>query len=146
MGTLFSNTKNPKRNLIIFLAVLILIAVSIPVSKRKAKINETKRLPFTNTKLENVNDGIYSSETQTTFMFLNLEVTVSDKKIQNIKINDLKGFPDDKAESIIKEMIEKNKTSIELKKGQELETIVFISCVDSALKKGLQEDFSNDEN
>lgn len=124
--------------------IIIIICIFMSIfayfnSRNKKQINEAKRLPFTNTSLENVSDGIYEGKTYTSFMHLVLNVTVKDHKLDTINIIENKGSKGQKANKIIEKMIEENKVVIPLIKGDELATLVFISCVDSAIKKGVAE-------
>lgn len=125
----------PKILLIVFCIVLFI--VSYFIRQKKNHINEAKKLPFSNTNIELVEDGTYENSTITTFMHLTLQVTVQDKKIKNINVIENEGAHGKKEKQIIENMISNNKVVTPLVDGDELGNLVFISCVDGALKKGV---------
>ena len=128
-----------KKNTIFFLIVFcgILLFISFLQNKQKQNLEEAKKLPFYNTKLEEVSDGTFSGKTTTSFMHLQLDVTVKNHSITDIKIIENKGSYGQKSAQIIQSMIKENKTVVPLIKGDETGSLVFISCVDDALQKGL---------
>lgn len=121
--------------LIVFCGVLLI--TSFFIQQKKRHINEAKKLPFSNTNLELVDDGTYENTTNTSFMRLSLAVTVKDHKFTEIKIIENKGSRGKKADEIIANIIESNKVINSLVDGDEIGNLVFISCVDGALKKGI---------
>lgn len=120
--------------------IVVLMFFSYKLKNERSQIEESKKLPFYNVKVEDVQDGTYISSTKTSFLHLKLSVTVKDKKITNINILEKKGSKGKKVDSIINKMIEQNKTTVSAIEKEELASFVFISCVDSALKQGLPQD------
>ena len=101
--------KRSTYNTIIIIICIFMMIFAYFNSRNKKQINEAKRLPFTNTSLENVSDGIYEGKTFTSFMHLVLNVTVKDHKLTKIDIIENKGSKGQKANKIIEKMIEENK-------------------------------------
>ena len=130
--------KKPNKKLIFvrflcYFAVIFVMLCSFLILRHKNQVLETKNLPFYNVSLDSVDDGVYYGKTYTSFMHLQLEVTVKDHQLTNIKVIENKGSQGQKAEAILQEMILKNKTVVPAIKGDELASLVFISCVDTAL-------------
>lgn len=133
------NTAELIKIFLICLCVVLFIA-SFFIQQKKRHINEAKKLPFTNTNLELVEDGTYENSTFTSFMHLSLEVTVKNHQLFQIKVIENKGSQGKKAGEIIAAMIENNKVVNSLVEGDEIGNLVFISCVDGALRKGIKKE------
>ena len=71
-------------------------------------------------------------------MHVQLSVTVQNHTITDIKIIENKGSYGQKAKQIVQSMLEENKTVVPLIKGDEIGSLVFISCADNALQNGLE--------
>lgn len=114
-------------------AILFLMFGAYLISKQKSRTTEATHLPFYNVKLEDVEDGIYHNRTETSFMFVEVEVTVENHQFKDIKIIESEGVDCESAKPIVQEMIKQNKTVVKAIKGAELGSLVYISCVDGAL-------------
>lgn len=136
-------SKITNSKLLAYFAIVFILFCGYLIMRRKNQISEAKNLTFYNITLEQVQDGTYYGKTYTSFMHLQLEVTVKDHKLENIKIVENKGSQGAKVEPIIQEMISQNTTIVPAIKGEELASLVFISCVDSALTQGVP-DFQKD--
>lgn len=123
-------------NIIVIVAGIIILLASFLVQRKKIDFRTACKLPFYNTELETVQDGTYKNKTYTKFMHVQLEVTVKDHKIQKINILENKGSYGQKVEPIIQDMISENTAVVTAIKGEEIASLVFISCVDGALQKG----------
>ena len=120
-----------------YFSVVFVMFCSYLIVRHKNQVLEAKNLPFYNTPLESVEDGIYSAKTYTKFLHLQLEVTVQNHQLQVIKVIENKGSQGQKVEPILQEMIKQNKVIVPAIKGEELASLVFISCVDSALHSAI---------
>ena len=123
--------------LLMYFSVVFVMFCSYLIVRHKNQVLEAKNLPFYNTPLESVDDGIYSAKTYTKFLHLQLEVTVQNHQLQDIKVIENKGSQGQKVEPILQEMIKQNKVIVPAIKGEELASLVFISCVDSALHSAI---------
>lgn len=131
-----SKVKLPTAKLLMYFAVVFVMFCSYLIVRHKNQVLEAKNLPFYNTSLEAVDDGTYYGKTYTKFLHVQLEVTVQNHQLQNIKVLENKGSQGQKVEPILQEMIKQNKVVVPAIKGEELASLVFISCVDSALHSG----------
>ena len=122
-----------------YFAVVFVMFCSYLIVRHKNQVLEAKNLPFYNTSLEAVDDGTYYGKTYTKFLHVQLEVTVQNHQLQNIKVLENKGSQGQKVEPIIQEMIKQNKVVVPAIKGEELASLVFISCVDTALHSGVRQ-------
>lgn len=124
---------------ILMLAVCILLIIaSVFIKKKRNNLNEAKNLPFFNTQLETVKDGVYENSTYTSFLHVKLTVTVQNHIIKDITILENKGSYGQKVSPITDKMIEQNKVVVPLIEKEEIASLVFISCVDGALHKGIE--------
>lgn len=132
---------------IVMIAIcVVLLAVSYSQRKTRGQIEEAKQLPFFNTKLENVADGTYTGKTVSSFLTVQLEVTVKNHQIQDIQILEKKGSKGKKVDPIIHSMIQNNNSVVPAIDGEELASLVFISCCDDALRKGTPDYVAPEEN
>lgn len=127
--------KNDNKMLFIGMAVVLMLLgfVSVKNKTKRNQLEEIKKLPFHNVSIESVEDGVYKGETATSFLYVVLSVEVENHQLKNIQIEKMNGKKIENLEAITKRMIEENKIKIEAKRGQEMETFVLMSCVDSAL-------------
>ena len=130
--------KKPNKKLIFvhllcYIAVAFVMLCSFLIVRHKNQVLETKNLPFYNTSIDSVADGVYYGKTYTSYMHLQLEVTVKDHQLTNIRVIENKGSRGQKAEAILQDMIIKNKIVVPAIEGDELGSLVFITCVDTAL-------------
>lgn len=139
--------KRSTYNVIIISCCALMMIFSFFISRKKNTLKEAKKLPFYNTQLENVADGIYEQTTNTSFMHLTLDVTVKDHKLTKIDIVKNEGSAGKKVEEITEKMIAENKVIVDLINGEEVASLVFLSCVDGAISQGVidngQVDLSN---
>lgn len=125
-----------KQDLTKYLSLIALIFImfcAYTVNSRRSKMNEVARLPFYNIQLQNVKDGIYEGKTYTTFAHVQLKVKIQNHKIVDIETIECEGQEVGKAAGVLQEMVEKNTIVVQAKKGREIGTMIFISCVDNAL-------------
>ena len=80
-----------------------------------------------------VEDGEYEGQTYTSFLHLKLKVTVENHQLKNIEVLENDGLDGETAKPIIEEMIKQNKIVVPAIKGAELGSLVYISCVSTAL-------------
>lgn len=113
-------------------AVFMMIGI-YAVNKYKAKITEASKLPFHKVSLADTADGTYQGKTYLSYAHLQLEVTVENHNLKDIKILECDGLEVVKAKSVPQKMIQQNSIVVPAAKGEELGTMIFISCVDSAL-------------
>lgn len=121
-------------------AIIVLLFCSYLVAQRKWRFKEVSSLPFYNTNLETVEDGVYHNRTETSFLHLELEVTVENHKIVKIDVLDNDGIDGEKARPILDKMIAENKVVVSGIKGADLGSVQYISCVDCALHGGAKKE------
>lgn len=132
--------KKDYSNLAKILAVIALITIMLGgyiLNRRKSHVNEATKLPYYNVTLEQVPDGTFSARTKTSFLHIELTVTVQDHQIKDIKIIESEGIDSQTAKPILEKIKQENKTAVQAIKGAELGSLVYLSCVDSALYKAI---------
>lgn len=133
------NLKN-SQNYLAILAVLVILVGSFNIQHKKKQVTEASSLPFYNVSLMQVQDGTYIGKTQTSFLQLELAVSIKNHQLQKIETIEKKGSKSNKAEKILQTMVQENKIVVPAVKGEELACMVYISCVDSALKNGIKDE------
>lgn len=147
-----TNSSKPKRKvqkLSTTSTVLLFVCVAlmfIMYQQRKTRNNyrEASALPFHEISLADVKDGTYRQKTDTSFMHLTLDVTVKNHKLVKIDILENRGSVGQNIKRLADMMIEKNQVVMAALDGEELASIVFISCVDSAIAQGVESKDSKD--
>ena len=114
-------------------ALVCLMAGGYPIARRKMRFREAASLPFYKIELSQINDGTYEGKTYTSFLHLQLNVTVEDHKLKSIDVLENEGIDAETARPIIQKMIEQNAVVVPAVKGAELGSLVYISCVSCAL-------------
>ena len=124
------------------LIIICIILTFIMYMQRRTRhyYKQAAKLPFYNVQVQDVSDGTYRGKIYTSFMHLQLDVSVQDKKLTKIEIIENEGAYGKKVAPIIDQMIAQNTSVVPAVKGEELASIVFIACLDDALFKGLPPD------
>ncbi|MCR5188655.1 MAG: hypothetical protein K6C97_06940 [Treponema sp.] len=117
-------------------ALLLLMAGGWLIARRKAQITEASKLPFYNVQISELADGQYFGKTYTSFLHLQLKVTIENHAIKDIEVIESEGIDSETAKPILQDMIAQNKVVVKAIKGAELGSLVYISCVDGALYNG----------
>ena len=134
----------------IFLGVICIILLIILFMQRNTRqqLKEVSNLPFHEVNIEQVKDGTYESSTYSSFLKVAAKVTVENHKITKIDILDQKGALEGELEGYAKEMIDSNTCEIPFgaKNNIQFTKLVFISCINTALYKGVLVDDKTSEN
>lgn len=115
------------------LALICLMAGGYLISRKKARLKEASSLPFYKIEMSQIEDGTYEGQTQTTFLHLKLNVTVKNHQLKKIDVLENDGIDGETARPILDKMIEQNEIVVPAIKGAELGSLVYISCVSTAL-------------
>ena len=128
------------------LIVICIILTLIMYFQRRTRnyYKQAAKLPFYNIQVEDVLDGTYRGKVYTTFMHVQLDVTVENKRLTRIDIIENEGAYGKKVAPILDEMIAENSSVVPAVQKEELASIVFVACVDDALRKGVL-GFQSDE-
>ena len=129
--------------LIVICVILSLIMYS--QHRTRSHYKQAAKLPFYNIQVEDVLDGTYRGKVYTTFMHVQLDVTVAGGRLTKIEIIENEGAYGKKVAPILDEMIAQNASVVPAVKKEELASIVFVACVDDALRKGIPGYQSDDE-
>ena len=128
------------------LIVICVVLTFVMYMQRRTRnyYRQAAKLPFYNVQPADVEDGTYRGKIYTNFLHVQLDVTVRDHKLTKIEIVENEGAYGKKVAPIIDEMIAQNSSVVQAVQGEELASIVFVACVDDALRKGTQ-DYEADE-
>lgn len=127
--------------LLLFLCFILMFVMYMQKRERK-QYKEVQSLPFYNTPVNTVADGTYPGKVYASFMHLQLKVTVKNHQITEIEIVENVGSKGKNVQPIIDRIIESNSAVVPAIEGEELASLVFISCVDDALRKGVPQNAS----
>ena len=119
---------------LMLIALIVLMTSGYYVSRKKIRIKEAASLPFYEIDMSQIADGEYEGKTYTSFLHLQLKVIVENHKLKDIQVIENKGYDADTALPILKNMIEENSVIVPAIKGSEIGSLVYISCVSTALK------------
>ena len=118
---------------LMFAAIIFIVFCGYIIARKKIQLREAASLPFYKIELEQIADGTYSGKTYTSFLHLQLDVKIENHKITDIIVIENDGIDGEKARPIIQKMIEQNSVVVPAIKGAELGSLVYISCVSTAL-------------
>ena len=121
-------------SILMLIALIVLMAGGYIVARKRARLREAASLPFYKTEMSQIADGDYEGKTYTSFLHLQLKVSVENHKIIKIDVLENEGIDGEKAKPIIQKMIDQNEVVVPAVKGAELGSLVYISCVSTALK------------
>ena len=127
------NVKNDISSILMLIALVCLMAGGWYIARKKARFKEAASLPFYKIELSQIADGEYEGQTMTSFLHLRLLVTIENHQLKNIEVLENDGLDGETAKPIIQEMIKQNKVVVPAIKGAELGSLVYISCVSTAL-------------
>ena len=127
------NVKNDISSILMLVALVCLMAGGWYIARKKARFKEAASLPFYKIELSQIADGEYEGQTMTSFLHLRLLVTIENHQLKNIEVLENDGLDGETAKPIIQEMIKQNKVVVPAIKGAELGSLVYISCVSTAL-------------
>jgi uncharacterized protein with FMN-binding domain len=116
-------------------ALIVIMAGGYFVARKRVQFREASSLPFYTVDLQELSDGVYTGKTYTSFLHLQLEVTLENHEIKQIAVIENEGLDGEKARPIIQKMISENSYVVPAIKGAELGSLVYISCVSTALAK-----------
>lgn len=122
-----------KTMLVVVLGICVFLGILYTNNhKKRNQLEEVKKLAYHSVQIENVNDGIYSGEISTSFIYFSLDAEVEGGKLKKIDFKDMKGKGINQLEKIAEKMVSTNSTKVEIERGKELTTLVLMSCLDSA--------------
>lgn len=119
--------------ILMLVALICLMAGGYLVARKKARLREAASLPFYKIEMEQIADGTYEGQTYTSFLHLKLNVTVENHQLKKIDVLENDGIDGETARPIIEKMIAENSVVVPAVKGAELGSLVYISCVSTAL-------------
>ncbi len=129
------NKRNDFSKFLMLAALIILMAGGYIVNRKKLQLREAVNLPYYKVELSEIEDGIYTGKAETSFLHLELEITVENHQIKDIKVLQNDGIDGEKARPIIDEMIAQNKIVVPAIKGAERGSLVYVSCASNALAR-----------
>lgn len=123
-----------KKKILIILLCTILFALIGASLYLKTLVNDVNSITVSNLNMANITDGIYVGEYSITPVYVEVEVSVTEHKITNIKIIEHENGLGGKAEKIVDNVI--SRQSLEV--GAVSKATVSSKCIIKAIENALQ--------
>ena len=123
-----------KKKILIILLCTILFALIGASLYLKTLVNDVNSITVSNLNMANITDGIYVGEYSITPVYVEVEVSVTEHKITNIKIIEHENGLGGKAEKIVDNVISRQSLEVGAVSG----ATVSSKCIIKAIEKALQ--------
>lgn len=121
---------------LIGMVVILALVITMVLTVGFKESGEIKAFDRVTVNIEEVKDGVYDGYSETTLVKVQVRVTVSDGKIDNIEILKHecgKGMP---ANAIVEEMVSRNDVEVDTVSGATVSSEVIKDAVRNALREG----------
>ena len=125
-----------KKLLIITLGIFIFGIVSFKVFSAKI-VKDASALENTFIEVKNIPDGSYKGHSELGPVIVDVNVIIKDGKIENIELLKHQNGFGNAANSIVKNMVQKNTYNVDAISGATVSSKVIINAVNNALEVGL---------
>ena len=125
-----------KKKILIILLCTILFALIGASLYLKTLVNDVNSITVSNLNMANITDGIYVGEYSITPVYVEVEVTVTEHKITNIKIIEHENGLGGKAEKIVDNVISRQSLEVGAVSGATVSSKCIIKAIENALQSG----------
>ena len=125
-----------KKKILIILLCTILFAVIGASLYLKTLVNDVNSITVSNLNMANITDGIYVGEYSITPVYVEVEVSVTEHKITNIKIIEHENGLGGKAEKIVDNVISRQSLEVGAVSGATVSSKCIIKAIENALQSG----------
>ena len=125
-----------KKKILIILLCTILFALIGASLYLKTLVNDVNSITVSNLNMANITDGIYVGEYSITPVYVEVEVSVTEHKITNIKIIEHENGLGDKAEKIVDNVISRQSLEVGAVSGATVSSKCIIKAIENALQSG----------
>ena len=102
----------------------------------KTLVNDVNSITVSNLNMANITDGIYVGEYSITPVYVEVEVSVTEHKITNIKIIEHENGLGGKAEKIVDNVISRQSLEVGAVSGATVSSKCIIKAIENALQSG----------
>ena len=125
-----------KKKILIILLCTILFALIGASLYLKTLVNDVNSITVSNLNMANITDGIYVGEYSITPVYVEVEVSVTEHKITNIKIIEHENGLGGKAEKIVDNVISRQSLEVGAVSGATVSSKCIIKTIENALQSG----------
>ena len=125
-----------KKKILIILLCTILFVLIGPSLYLKRLVNDVNSITVSNLNMANITDGIYVGEYSITPVYVEVEVSVTEHKITNIKIIEHENGLGGKAEKIVDNVISRQSLEVGAVSGATVSSKCIIKAIENALQSG----------
>ena len=125
-----------KKKILIILLCTILFALIGASLYLKTLVNDVNSITVSNLNMANITDGIYVGEYSLTPVYVEVEVSVTEHKITNIKIIEHENGLGGKAEKIVDNVISRQSLEVGAVSGATVSSKCIIKAIENALQSG----------
>lgn len=125
-----------KKKILIILLCTILFALIGASLYLKTLVNDVNSITVSNLNMANITDGIYVGEYSITPVYVEVEVSVTEHKITNIKIIEHENGLGGKAEKIVDDVISRQSLEVDAVSEATVSSKCIIKAIENALQSG----------
>ena len=125
-----------KKKILIILLCTILFALIGASLYLKRLVNDVNSITVSNLNMANITDGIYVGEYSITPVYVEVEVSVTEHKITNIKIIEHENGLGGKVEKIVDDVISRQSLEVDAVSGATVSSKCIIKAIENALQSG----------
>ena len=125
-----------KKKILIILLCTIVFALIGASLYLKTLVNDVNSITVSNLNMANITDGIYVGEYSITPVYVEVEVSVTEHKITNIKIIEHENGLGGKAEKIVDNVISRQSLEVGAVSGATVSSKCIIKAIENALQSG----------
>ena len=124
-----------KKILIILLCTILFVLIGASLYLKRL-VNDVNSIMVSNLNMANITDGIYVGEYSITPVYVEVEASVTEHKITNIKIIEHENGLGGKAEKIVDNVISRQSLEVGAVSGATVSSKCIIKTIENALQSG----------
>lgn len=124
-----------KKILIILLCTILFVLIGASLYLKRL-VNDVNSITVSNLNMANITDGIYVGKYCITPVYVEVEVTVTEHKITNIKIIEHENGLGGKAEKIVDDVISRQSLEVDAVSGATVSSKCIIKAIENELQSG----------
>ena len=124
-----------KKILIILLCTILFVLIGASLYLKRL-VNDVNSITVSNLNMANITDGIYVGKYSITPVYVEVEASVTEHKITNIKIIKHENGLGGKAEKIVDDVISRQSLEVDAVSGATVSSKCIIKTIENALQSG----------
>lgn len=124
-----------KKILIILLCTILFVLIGASLYLKRL-VNDVNSITVSNLNMANITDGIYVGKYSITPVYVEVEVTVTEHKITNIKIIEHENGLGGKVEKIVDDVISRQSLEVDAVSEATVSSKCIIKAIENALQSG----------